>query len=50
MDFTPGCATLVEVNRYVKSALAWREDPASDRVEDFTIKVNSLLTPKQFIY
>jgi hypothetical protein len=39
----PDAASLAEVNRYVKSALAWREDPASDRVEDFTTKVDPLL-------
>jgi len=46
----PDAASLAEVNRYVKSALAWREDPASDRVEDFTTKVDFLLGPKPSIY
>jgi hypothetical protein len=46
----PDAASLAEVNHYVKSALAWREDPASDRVEDFTTKVDFLLGPKPSIY
>jgi hypothetical protein len=44
----PDAATLVEVYRYIESALAWREDPASARVEDFTTKVRLLLMPKIF--
>jgi hypothetical protein len=42
----PDAATLVEVHRYVESAIARREDPASTRVEDFTTKVRLLLMQK----
>jgi hypothetical protein len=43
-------ATLVEVHRYVESALAWREDPTSACVEDLTTEVHSLLMRKKFRY
>jgi hypothetical protein len=46
----PDAATLVEVHRYVESAIARREDPALAHVEDFTTKVRSLLIPKTFRY
>jgi hypothetical protein len=46
----PDEATLLEVYRYVESVIAWREDPASARVEDFTTKVHSLLMPNTFRY
>ena len=45
----PDAATLVEVHCYVESALAWRVDPSSDRVQHFTTKVDSLLIPQLFI-
>jgi len=35
----PDAATLVEVHCYVQSALAWRVDPSSDRVQHFTTQV-----------
>jgi hypothetical protein len=35
----PDAATLAEVHRYVRLALAWREDQALGRVEDYTSKV-----------
>ena len=37
----PVSDTLVEVYRYVRSAIAWRTDPASGRVEDFTSKASA---------
>ena len=37
----PDSDTLVEVYRYVRSAIAWRRDPASGRVEDFTSKASA---------
>jgi hypothetical protein len=44
----PDATTLGEVHRYVQSALAWREDPSSDGVENFTTRVDSLLIPQPF--
>jgi len=44
----PDAATLVEVHCYVQSALAWRIDPSSDRVQHFTTKVDSLLIPQRW--
>jgi hypothetical protein len=46
----PDAATLEEVHRYVETVLAWREDPASASVEDFTTKVHSLLMPRTLRY
>jgi hypothetical protein len=34
----PDADTLAEVYHYVKSAIAWRRDPASGLVEDFASK------------